>query len=77
MNVMDFDALVGRGTVLLDGAMGSQLRLRGMPVGVCTELWAAEHPDVVLALQRALGHLHDGTVPAPGLWLRSIVHHRY
>ncbi len=65
MNVMDFDALVGRGTVLLDGAMGSQLRLRGMPVGVCTELWAAEHPDVVLALQRAYVEAGSDIIYAP------------
>ena len=65
MNAMDFDALVGRGTVLLDGAMGSQLRLRGMPVGVCTELWAAEHPDVVLALQRAYVEAGSDIIYAP------------
>ena len=41
-----------KGVVLLDGATGSELRRRGMPVGVSTELWALEHPEVILSLQR-------------------------
>ena len=32
--------------VFLDGATGSQLQKRGMPTGVCPELWIMEHPDV-------------------------------
>ena len=47
-----FNELVSKGIVFLDGAMGSNLRLAGMPVGVCTELWAMEHPQVVIDLQR-------------------------
>ena len=61
----DFNALCERGVVLLDRAMGSQLRLRGMPVGVCTELWAAEHPDVVLALQRGYVDAGSNIIYAP------------
>jgi 5-methyltetrahydrofolate--homocysteine methyltransferase len=33
--------------------MGSNLRKAGMPVGVCPELWALEHPDPVFSLLRA------------------------
>lgn len=61
----EFNALVSRGVVLLDGAMGSQLRLRGMPVGVCTELWAAEHPEVVVELQRAYVDAGSDIIYAP------------
>lgn len=61
----DFDALVARGIVLMDGAMGSQLRTRGMPAGVCTELWAYEHPEVVLALQRAYVDAGSDIIYAP------------
>lgn len=61
----DFTALCEKGVVLLDGAMGSQLRLRGMPVGVCTELWAAEHADVVLELQRAYVDAGSDIIYAP------------
>lgn len=39
--------------LLMDGATGTQLQARGMPTGVCTEAWALEHPDVLLAVQRA------------------------
>ena len=52
MTQSEFNALLSRGVVLLDGATGSQLRAKGMPVGVSTELWACEHPEVIVALQR-------------------------
>ena len=35
---------------LLDGAIGTELLLRGMPLGVSMELWCRDHPDVLLAL---------------------------
>ena len=60
-----FNALVARGVVLLDGAMGSQLRARGMPVGVCTEQWACEHPDVIVDLQRAYVEAGSDIIYAP------------
>ena len=53
MTVNEFNALTAKGVVLLDGATGSQLRTRGMPVGVSTELWAYEHPETIIGLQRA------------------------
>ena len=53
MRIEEFNAMTREGVVLLDGATGSNLRLAGMPVGVSTELWALEHPEAVLALQRA------------------------
>lgn len=61
----DFEALVERGVVLLDGATGSQLRARGMPVGVSTELWAYEHPEVIQALQRAYVEAGSDIIYAP------------
>lgn len=41
-----------RRPVLLDGAMGSNLMLAGMPRGVCAEGWALENKDVVISLLR-------------------------
>lgn len=38
---------------LLDGATGTQLQMKGMPLGVCTEQWILEHPDILLELQAA------------------------
>lgn len=51
MNHAEFRELTEKGVVLLDGATGSNLRKAGMPVGVCTELWALEHPEIILQLQ--------------------------
>ena len=65
MTQSDFSALVERGVVLLDGATGSQLRAKGMPVGVSTELWIYEHPEAILALQRAYVDAGSDIVYAP------------
>ena len=61
----DFKALVSRKVVLLDGATGSQLRAVGMPVGVSTELWAYEHPEALVALQRAYVDAGSDIIYAP------------
>ena len=52
MTRSEFQALLRNGTVILDGATGSNLRASGMPVGVCTEQWVLEHPEVLQNLQR-------------------------
>jgi 5-methyltetrahydrofolate--homocysteine methyltransferase len=36
-----------------DGAMGTQLQLAGLEPGGCGEAWNVDHPDRVLAIQRA------------------------
>jgi len=48
----EFRALVQTGTLLLDGATGSNLRAMGMPRGCSTEAWVLEHPEALIALQR-------------------------
>jgi len=65
MTCEEFNSLCDRGVVLLDGAMGSQLRAKGMPVGVSTELWALEHPEVVVPLQRAYVDAGSDIIYAP------------
>lgn len=52
MTKQEFQQLVASGTVILDGATGSNLMKRGMPRGVVTEQWILEHPQVLLQLQR-------------------------
>ena len=52
MTRSEFQALLNSGAILLDGATGSNLRASGMPVGVCTEQWVLEHPEVLQNLQR-------------------------
>ena len=48
----EFYALLEKGPLILDGAMGSNLRKRGMPRGCCTEEWVLNHPEPVIELQR-------------------------
>ena len=54
-----------QGVLILDGATGSELRRLGMPVGVSTELWALEHPEVILELQRAYVAAGSDIIYAP------------
>lgn len=52
MNRQEFHALIKDNPIFLDGATGSNLIKRGMPVGVCPEKWILEHKDVMIGLQR-------------------------
>ena len=65
MNRQEFKALTEKGVVLLDGATGSNLRRAGMPVGVCTEAWVYDHPEVITALQSAYADAGSRIVYAP------------
>ena len=65
MTRSEFQALLRNGTVILDGATGSNLRASGMPVGVCTEQWVLEHPEVLQDLQRAYVEAGSQIVYAP------------
>ncbi len=51
MTRMDFRKLTAD-LVLLDGAFGTELAKRGMPEGVCPELWALEHPETTAEILR-------------------------
>lgn len=53
------------GTVILDGATGSNLMKAGMPRGVCAESWILEHPEVIQALQRRYAEAGSQIVYAP------------
>jgi len=53
---MNADALAHRirnRVLLLDGATGTELQRRGMPPGVCPEMWVLEHPGVIQEIQEA------------------------
>ncbi len=65
MTIQEFKQLTEHGVVLLDGATGSNLRRAGMPVGICTELWALEHPEVIQFLQRAYVEAGSRIIYAP------------
>lgn len=33
--------------LILDGATGTELQKKGLPAGVCPELWCLDHPDII------------------------------
>lgn len=39
--------LLGKGVVVLDGATGTELQKKGLPAGVCPEIWCLENPAVI------------------------------
>ena len=61
----EFHKLIGSGVLLLDGATGSNLQKAGMPAGCCTEEWVINHPDALVALQRAYARSGSRIVYAP------------
>jgi len=48
----EFQKLIEKGPVLLDGATGSNLQKAGMPRGCCSEEWILANPEKLVALQR-------------------------
>ena len=47
------ERLLGEGTVLLDGAWGTQMQARGLAPGECPDLWNLTAPDKVREVARA------------------------
>lgn len=73
----EFSRLTDSGVVLLDGATGSNLRMAGMPVGVCAEQWVLEHPAVLQELQRAYADAGSQIVYAPSFSANRISLQRF
>ena len=65
MTTKEFQSLTENGPVLLDGGTGSCLRAMGMPVGVCTEVWAYEHPEMIERLQNEYIEAGSQVIYAP------------
>ncbi len=51
MTKEEFESLVARELIYLDGATGSNLQKAGMPSGVCPDLWISENPEALINLQ--------------------------
>lgn len=51
--------------LILDGATGSELSKRGMPMKTCTEQWVLEHPDAMIEIQRSYMQAGSQLVYAP------------
>lgn len=47
------DQLIAQGLVLTDGAWGTQLQERGLPVGACPDLWNLSHAEKVAEVAAA------------------------
>ena len=65
MTKTEFAALVAQGTILLDGATGSNLMKAGMPIGVCAEQWIRDNPQALLTLQKAYVEAGTQVIYAP------------
>lgn len=52
MTRQEFKNFIENHIILLDGATGSNLLDRGMPIGVCPEKWILEHQEVLFELQQ-------------------------
>lgn len=53
MTRQELQDLFQNGPIILDGATGSNLMAKGMPMGVCPEDWIYRHKDAIVSLQRA------------------------
>lgn len=65
MNKRDFQKLCSSGFLILDGATGTELVKRGMPAGVCPELWVMEHPDAICDIHNSYISAGSNIVYAP------------
>lgn len=65
LTVEEFHRRIAEGDNILDGATGSNLRSAGMPKGCCTEQWVLEHPEPLVALQRAYAEAGSRIIYAP------------
>jgi len=43
----DINGLLKKKIIILDGAAGTELQKRGMPAGVCPEIWCLDNPKVI------------------------------
>ncbi len=50
---MSFVELCKKGVVVLDGAMGTELQLRGLAIGESPESWNLSHPEIVREIHEA------------------------
>lgn len=65
MTRKEFQTLIKKGTLILDGGTGSMLRTLGMPAGVCTEQWVYEHPEVIAGIQNSYIEAGSQIIYAP------------
>lgn len=52
MDRSGFRNILNEKILILDGATGTLLQKKGMPLGVCPELWVLDNPDKLIEIQR-------------------------
>lgn len=62
MTRKEFHQRLADQVLILDGATGTELQKRGMPLGVCPEQWVIENPQVIIDIQRAYIAAGSGAV---------------
>ncbi len=65
MNRKEFRDFLNQGLVILDGATGTELAKRGMPGGVCPELWCIENREAVKDLQNKYASAGSNLIYTP------------
>lgn len=68
----EFKELVRSKITIMDGATGSNLQKRGMPIGVCPEEWILSHPEICTGLQREFLDAGSDIILAPTLTANRI-----
>lgn len=53
MKRQEFNDILKKRVLVLDGATGTELQKRGMPLGVCPEQWVLENPEKIIEIQKA------------------------
>ncbi len=46
----NINSILKKRALILDGATGTELQRRGMPVGACPEIWCLENPHIIRAI---------------------------
>ncbi|UCE19205.1 MAG: homocysteine S-methyltransferase family protein [Gemmatimonadota bacterium] len=53
LETSEFLKRIETSVLLFDGAMGTQIQIRGLPRGTCLEEWNVSHPEVIKEIHRA------------------------
>lgn len=65
MTKQELQDLFQKGPIILDGATGSNLMAKGMPMGVCPEDWIYHHKEAIVSLQKAYAEAGTQILYAP------------
>lgn len=65
MTKQEWNELMKGQIIILDGATGSNLMAKGMPIGVCPEKWILEHKEILIELQKEYINAGSDIIYAP------------